>query len=362
METSFLQASFQKHTLQFKQPSGTSRGVLRVKETWILTIKNSKNWQWGIGECGLLKGLSADDRPDYEEKLKEICENIHQINYWLEDGLREFPSIQFGLEMAWKSYQSENKFELFPSRFTEGQQSIPINGLIWMGSKEFMQNQIEDKLEQGFDCVKMKIGAIDFETEIMLLKNIRKRFSKETIELRVDANGAFEVGEDAFQKLTVLSKLDIHSIEQPIRQGQLEEMKNLCQKTPLPIALDEELIGVFQKPMKEEIISFIQPQYIILKPSLIGGFQGTKEWIKAAQQNHIDWWITSALESNVGLNAIAQWTFSLDNPMPQGLGTGSLYTNNFPSPLFVEQNSPHRMLQWYKSLVVMLVNSSHLNR
>lgn len=341
MNTSFLRASFQKHTLQFKQPSGTSRGVLRTKESWFILIQNSKTFQWGIGECGLLKGLSADDRPDYEEKLKEVCEGIDRLNYWLDEGLKEFPSIQFGLEMAWKSYQAENKFELFPSEFTQGKKEIPINGLIWMGEKEFMQQQIEDKLKKGFDCVKMKIGAIDFDTEIELLQSIRKRFSKETIELRVDANGAFQPGEDALQKLHLLSKLDIHSIEQPIRQGQLEAMKTLCANTPLPIALDEELIGVFEKPMKEEIISFIQPQYVILKPSLVGGFKGSQEWINAANQFNIPWWITSALESNIGLSAIAQWTFTLNNSMHQGLGTGSLYTNNFPAPLFVDKGALH---------------------
>ena len=341
MDTSFLEARFQKYTLQFKQPSGTSRGVLRTKDSYFITLKNSGTWQWGIGECGILRGLSADDRPDYEEKLKEVCESIDRINYWLDEGLREFPSIHFGLEMAWKSYLEEDKFQLFPSEFTEGKKSIPINGLVWMGDKDFMQKQIEEKLESGFDCVKMKIGAIDFDTEIGLLKDIRKRFSKDAIELRVDANGAFQPGEDAFQKLNVLSKLDIHSIEQPIRQGQIHEMQKLCSKTPLPIALDEELIGVFQKSMKDEIIDFIQPQYIILKPSLVGGFQGSQEWIDAAERNKIPWWITSALESNIGLNAIAQWTFSLKNPMHQGLGTGSLYTNNFPAPLFVENGALH---------------------
>lgn len=341
METSFLKATFQKHTLKFKEASGTSRGILRLKESWFIVLKNEKTWQWGIGECGLLKGLSADDRPDYEEKLKEVCDNISNINYWLDEGLLEFPSIQFGLEMTWKSYQADDKFQLFPSEFTEGNKSIPINGLVWMGEENFMRQQIEDKLTQGFDCVKMKIGAIDFDTEIDLLKNIRKRFSKNEIQIRVDANGAFQPGEDALQKLDTLSKLDIHSIEQPIRQGQIEEMEDLCCKTSLPIALDEELIGIFEKERKEELITFIQPQYIILKPSFVGGFRGSQEWIDAAARYNIPWWITSALESNVGLNAIAQWTFSLKNDMHQGLGTGALYTNNFPSPLFVEQGALH---------------------
>ncbi len=341
MNTSFLQATFQKHTLEFKQASGTSRGILRIKESWFIVIKNEKTWQWGIGECGLLKGLSADDRPDYEDKLKEVCDNISNMNYWLDEGLLEFPSIQFGLEMAWKSYHAEDKFQLFPSDFTEGKKSIPINGLVWMGEEDFMRQQIEAKIIQGFDCVKMKIGAIDFDTEIALLRNIRKRFSKNEIEIRVDANGAFQAGEDALQKLHTLAKLDIHSIEQPIKQGQIEEMEDLCCKTPLPIALDEELIGVFRKEEKEELITFIQPQYIILKPSFVGGFRGAQEWIDAAARYDIPWWITSALESNVGLNAIAQWTFSLENDMHQGLGTGGLYTNNFPSPLFVNEGALH---------------------
>ena len=341
MNTSFLQANFQKHTLEFKQASGTSRGILRLKESWFIVLKNEKTWQWGIGECGLLKGLSADDRPDYKEKLKEVCNNISNLNYWLDEGLLEFPSIQFGLEMAWTSYQAKDKFQLFPSEFTEGKKSIPINGLVWMGEEDFMRQQIEDKIAQGFDCVKMKIGAIDFDTEIELIKNLRKRFSKNEIEIRVDANGAFQAGEAALQKLNTLAKLDIHSIEQPIKQGQIEEMEDLCCKTPLPIALDEELIGVFEKEKKEELITFIQPQYIILKPSFVGGFRGAQEWIDAASRYDIPWWITSALESNVGLNAIAQWTFSLGNEMHQGLGTGGLYTNNFPSPLFVKEGALH---------------------
>ena len=340
-DTTFIKAKFKKHTLEFKQASGTSRGILRTKESWFILLKNEKTWEWGVGECGLLKGLSADDRPDYEEKLQEVCDSMDRLNYWLGEGLREFPSIQFGLEMAWKSYHSKDKFQLFPSEFTKGKKSIPINGLIWMGDKDFMRQQIEDKLAQGFNCVKMKIGAIDFDTEVELLKSIRQRFSKKEIELRVDANGAFTAGEDALQKLNTLAKLDIHSIEQPIRQGQMEEMKSLCKKTPLPIALDEELIGVFDKEKKEELIDFIQPQYIILKPSFVGGFRGSQEWIDAAAKHDIPWWITSALESNVGLSAIAQWTFTLNNPMHQGLGTGGLYTNNFPSPLFVEEGALH---------------------
>ena len=330
------QATYHKYILNFKRPSGTSRGVLKTKETWFI-ILNKKGKQ-GIGECGILRSLSIDDRPDYEEKLKWVCSNI---NLGLEKLLSEvfnFPSIQFGLEQAFLSLESQSRFELFPSRFTKGDKSIPINGLVWMGNQDFMKTQIKEKLTTGFSCIKMKIGAIDFETEINLLKSIRKEFSSSEIELRVDANGAFNPN-NALDKLKRLSELEIHSIEQPIKQGQLQEMALLCEKTPLAIALDEELIGVFTAEKKKVILQTIQPQYIILKPSLVGGFKGSQEWIDLAENNNIAWWITSALESNVGLNAIAQWTFSLNSKMPQGLGTGGLYTNNFESPLEIEKGS-----------------------
>ncbi|WCC45448.1 o-succinylbenzoate synthase [Tenacibaculum finnmarkense] len=331
-----IQATYHKHLLNFKQASGTSRGILRTKETWFIILK--KDGKTGIGECGLFRGLSIDDVPNYEEKLQWFCANINQGLEKLLVEATYFPSIQFGLEQAFLSLKAENKFELFPSNFTEGTQNIPINGLIWMGDKVFMQQQIKDKLQQGFNTIKMKIGAIDFETEIGLLKSIRKEFSSEEITLRVDANGGF-TPKDALQKLQRLSELDIHSIEQPIKQGQWQEMANLCEKTPLPIALDEELIGVFTSEEKEKCIQTIKPQYIILKPSLVGGFKGSEQWISIAKKYDADNWITSALESNIGLNAIAQFTQTLKNPLPQGLGTGSLFTNNFESPLEVSNGS-----------------------
>ncbi|MGO3154475.1 MAG: o-succinylbenzoate synthase [Mesonia sp.] len=327
-----MKASYQKHNLNFKRPSGTSRGVLTTKETWYLVLENKG--QKGIGECGILRGLSIDDGPDYEEKLQWLCEHIEEDPHVLFTELKEFPSIIFGLEMALKSLESEHPHILFPSPFAEGKKGIPINGLIWMGEKSFMKSQIEEKIKQGFTCIKLKIGAIDFEAEMQLLQYIRKEFSASDIELRVDANGAFQP-EEALGKLQRLSELNLHSIEQPIRQGQRQEMATLCDETPLPIALDEELIGVFKTSDKEKLLQEIQPQYIILKPSLIGGFQGMDEWISLANQEKTGWWITSALESNVGLNAIAQYTFLQDNPMPQGLGTGSLFTNNIESPLQV---------------------------
>ncbi|MBL4642338.1 MAG: o-succinylbenzoate synthase [Flavobacteriaceae bacterium] len=331
-----MQATYQKYILNFKRPSGTSRGVLKTKETWFITIND--NGKQGIGECGILRTLSVDDRPDYEEKLKWACENIQLGTAILLKELCEFPSIQFGLEQAFLSLQSQTPFDLFPSEFTKGNQAIPINGLVWMGDKAFMKSQIKEKLATGFSCIKMKIGAIDFETEMELLRAIRKEFSSKEIELRVDANGGFSPA-NALDKLKRLSELEIHSIEQPIKQGQFNEMARLCEKTPLPIALDEELIGVFSVTKKEEILQTIQPQYIILKPSLIGGFKGSTEWIENAEKQNIAWWITSALESNVGLNAIAQWTFTQGNPMPQGLGTGGLYTNNIEAPLEIDKGS-----------------------
>jgi len=328
-----MKASYKKYTLKFKRPSGTSRGVLTEKETWFLKISDGDNF--GIGECGILRSLSYDDRPDYEEKLRWVCNNINLGEKMLWEELREFPSIQFGVEMAFKSLQENDSFLLFPSEFTSGEKGIPINGLIWMGDKQFMKEQISEKIKQGFSCIKLKIGAIDFKTELDLLKSIRSNFSEKEIELRVDANGAFSP-EEALHKLELLSKYHLHSIEQPIKQGQVEEMAKLCKKTPLPIALDEELIGVTDVTEKQELIQTIKPQYAIFKPSLIGGIRGTVEWKEACAAAKVDWWITSALESNIGLNAIAQWTYTLNSSLPQGLGTGSLYTNNIESPLEVE--------------------------
>jgi len=331
-------ATYHKYILNFKRPSGTSRGVLTTKETWFVILKDGD--KQGVGECGILRTLSIDDRPDFEDKLKWVCKHIDLGLKALLQELVEFPSIQFGLEQAFLSLQSEFPFLLFPSEFTTSQQAIPINGLVWMGDIDFMKSQIKEKIKSGFSCIKMKIGAIDFDQEINLLKNIRKEFGSSDIELRVDANGAFDPSE-ALDKLKRLSELDIHSIEQPIKPRQIDEMTKLCENSPLPIALDEELIGVYTIPNKQKLLETIKPQYIILKPSLVGGFKGSKEWIEIAVNNNVGWWITSALESNVGLNAIAQWTYSLQNKMPQGLGTGSLFTNNIDSPLHVEKGALH---------------------
>lgn len=331
-----MKASLKKHVLKFKRPGGTSRGILKTKETWFLILQEGT--RLGIGECGILRGLSVDDRPEYEEKLQWVCENIHLGAQNLYDALTEFPSIQFGVEVAFKSFKATTPFDLYPSGFTKGKEGIPINGLVWMGAAGFMKQQISEKIAAGFNCIKMKIGAIDFETELQLLQMIRAEYSPSDIELRVDANGAFSPSE-ALEKLKLLSELNLHSIEQPILPGQWEVMARLCETTPLPIALDEELIGVFSEEKKQTLLHAINPQYIILKPSLVGGFQGTDTWIRIAEETGAGWWITSALESNIGLNAISQYTFTKNSILPQGLGTGSLYTNNIPSPLNVQNGT-----------------------
>jgi len=328
-----MKASFFPYRLEFKQASGTSRGILKTKETWFIKIEDEH--ATGFGECGMFRGLSCDDRPDFESKLKWVC---HHIDLGLEQLLIElidFPSIQFGLEMAFLDLLSDSSNVLFPSKFTSGKASIPINGLIWMGDEQFMKSQIRSKIDAGFNCLKIKIGAIDFDTELSLIKAIRKEYDVETIELRVDANGAFSPSE-AMEKLKRLSEFNLHSIEQPIRQGQYDAMAELCAHTPLPIALDEELIGIHDVTKRSLLLQTINPQYIILKPTLVGGFSGSQSWIDLAEKLSVDWWITSALESNIGLNAIAQWTYQLNVNRPQGLGTGALYTNNIEAPLKID--------------------------
>jgi o-succinylbenzoate synthase len=339
-----LQANYTKHLLQFKFEAGTSRGVMQERYTYFIRLTDRRNPKIeGWGEASPLAGLSIDDRPDFEEKLQKFIQAINQVIIsqaadiqWVSDMIPpEFPAIRFALETAWLDLQNGGKKIIFDNSFSQGHKSLIINGLIWMGKPDFMQKQIEEKLAQGFTCLKMKIGAIDFDTEWAMLKAIRNRFSARQITLRVDANGAFGVDE-APEKLKKLSELDLHSIEQPIRAQQIEAMAKICQTTPLAIALDEELIGVWRLADKQNLLQVIQPQYIILKPSLLGGFGSCEEWIKLAQKMKIGWWMTSALEANIGLNAISQFTAQFDNPLPQGLGTGSLYHNNLASPLTLE--------------------------
>ncbi|WP_340153539.1 o-succinylbenzoate synthase [uncultured Marivirga sp.] len=336
-------ASIQHHTLEFKFEAGTSRGTLKEKDTWYLKLF-SESKLMGIGEAGPLKALSVEPLKYMETELQKVCEQL--IGLEVPDSMDEvfeiardafpegFPSIRFAIETALLDAMHGGKKMIFDTDFYRGKERIPINGLIWMGSKEFMQKQIQEKLDAGFDCIKMKIGAIDFETELKLLKSIRDKYSQNEITLRVDANGAFKPSE-ALEKLSELAKLDLHSIEQPIKAGKTDDMAFLCNKTPLPIALDEELIGIYRKARKIELLEEIQPQYIILKPSLLGGIQSTMEWIKIAESMNIGWWMTSMLESNIGLNAICQLASYLKVKMPQGLGTGQLYHNNIASPISI---------------------------
>ena len=324
-------AKFHPYTLNFKRPSGTSRGVLNTKETYFIEIfEDDKK---GIGECALFRGLSFDDDDDYEAALEWACRNINLTLEELKEELINHPSIIFGIEQALLNLEHQGEL-YFPSDFTEGKDSIKINGLIWMGDADYMHSQIEEKLDLGFSCIKLKIG-VDWNSEKEVIKSLRQKFPKEKIELRVDANGAFSP-KQAKVVLQELAELDIHSIEQPIQAGNWETMAELCRTTPTPIALDEELIGVLNFESKKDLLREINPQYIILKPSLIGGFSGADEWIDLAEKQNIGWWITSALESNIGLNAIAQYTYTKNSPMPQGLGTGGLFTNNFETSLYLE--------------------------
>ena len=357
-----------ERTLHFKQPAGTSRGVYTTRHSYFLTLTSDEMpGVEGVGECATLPDLSCDAKPEYEMTLRQVCQMVEQMGRIPYDMIRAYPSITFGLETAFASFFDaakkfleivpaegassssemlkqkgvsvpagmENLTELFDSPFGRGEEGITINGLVWMGTYEEMLARLEEKLQAGFHCVKLKIGAIDFFKELDLIKRIRDVYTQEQVELRVDANGGF-LPENAMSQLEALAKYDIHSIEQPIKQHQWPKMAQLCRETPLPIALDEELIGVNVRSMKEALLDTIRPQYIILKPSLHGGIYGCNEWIQLANQRGIGSWITSALESNIGLNAIAHYAAKVYGPnveMPQGLGTGQLFTDNIPMPL-----------------------------
>lgn len=335
--------------LHFKQPAGTSRGVLTTRKVWYVRITRPGTErpdladelqrlavcsfpETGWGECAPLPGLSCDDRPDYEDTLRKACAAMEESGSVPDGMLRDYPSIRFGLETALQNFRAGGGWKLWDSDFARGRAGITTNGLIWMGTFDEMYARIEEKMRLGFRCIKLKIGAIDFERELALLTFIRQHFSPEEVELRVDANGAF-TPDNAMQKLEKLAAFTLHSIEQPIRAGQWEEMARLCRTSPIPIALDEELIGVNDTDRKMALLDTIRPQYIILKPSLHGGIAGAEEWTALARERNIGSWVTSALESNVGLNAIAQWCATRHPSMPQGLGTGLLFTDNVDSPL-----------------------------
>lgn len=334
----------EQKTLHFKTPAGTSRGVFTEREVWYVKIYNvSCPSVYGVGECAPLPKLSCDDLPDYADKLSAFCKETERIStndvVLPYNDLKDYPSILFGLEAAKWQYVRKGSIRLSDTGFANGYKGIPINGLVWMGAFEDMRQRLKEKIEEGFHCIKLKIGAIDFEKEIALIASIRQQFSSKHIEIRVDANGGFKP-HDALEKLKRIAEYDVQSIEQPIMAGQWEDMSKLCKKSPLPIALDEELIGINDENLKKEMLDTISPQYIILKPSLHGGLTGSQEWIDLAKQRGIGWWATSAMESNIGLNAIAHWcalmTENKGETIPQGLGTGQLFTDNVPSPLFIK--------------------------
>lgn len=329
--------SIQEKLLHFKQPAGTSRGVYTTRKIWLLTVEH--DGRTAIGECAPLPQLSCDDIPDYEAVLRRFCDIIEATGSIPYDEIRNYPSMLFGVETA-LAQLSRTDGLLYDTPFSHGEEGIPINGLVWMGTHDEMLSRLKEKLELGFRCVKLKIGAIDFAKELDLIQHIRKHFSREEVELRVDANGGF-TPDVALERLQELARYDIHSIEQPIMAHQWSEMAQLCQLSPLPIALDEELIGVNSTDEKIRLLDTIKPQYIILKPSLHGGVAGTREWIALANERGIGSWITSALESNIGLNAIAQLAANIYGSkitMPQGLGTGMLFTDNIPMPLEIRND------------------------
>ncbi|EJW96874.1 o-succinylbenzoate synthase [gut metagenome] len=320
--------------LHFKKPARTSRGEYVTRRIWLVRIISPDSDCLGIGECAPLPDLSCDAVPNYEFVLRKACQKLAESGVVDWELVTPYPSILFGLETALFHLQA-NSLRFWNTSFGLGREGIPINGLIWMDSYENMYHSIEQKLEAGFTCIKLKIGAIDFEKELALLAHIRQRFSADQITLRVDANGAFRP-EDALEKLQRLAAFDIHSIEQPIRAGQWQEMAKLCAVSPIPIALDEELIGIHYTADKMKLLDTIRPAYVVLKPSLHGGFRGSSEWIDLARERGIGYWITSALESNVGLNAIAQWCATLEMEIPQGLGTGQLFVDNIVEPLQIK--------------------------
>lgn len=330
-------ASYTRHTLNFKQPAGTSRGFLHTKKTYFLQLKTVDQPGYiGWGECSPQPGLSLDGRPDFEDKLNQICQAINQGQSLQELDLTAWPSLAFGLEMAWRDWHTGGKRHLFDTPFSRGERALPIHGLIWMSDRRDLLEQVQSKVAQGATCIKMKVGTLDFSEECQLLADLRRHYPAKQISLRLDANGAFSP-EDALTKLTALAHYDIEAIEQPLKAGQWEDIADLCTRSPIPIALDEDLMGHFSDQNKQNLLKTIRPHYLVLKPTLLGGFAAAETWIKFAETLDIGWWINSMLESNLGLSAIAQWTAHLINTLTnapvQGLGTGQLYTNNIPTPL-----------------------------
>lgn len=337
-----LSAEYFKHVLHFNFKARTSRGLIKDKVSWFVKVWDAQNPKiFGIGECGPLPGLSLDAKPDTEEIIQLCTEEIHKLSSPDISELKsiipeDYPAIMFAFETAFLDLANGGTKVIYQNSFIKGKK-IPINGLIWMGDMDFMMNQINTKIAQGFRCIKLKVGGLDFDRECDILNYLRNRYFRENIIIRLDANGAFSIDEVLF-KLEELSRFKIHSIEQPIKQG-LPEMEELCRKSPIPVALDEELIGKSNTDSKVALLDYLKPQFIILKPTLHGGLQSCAEWISLAEKRNIGWWITSALESNVGLNAICQFTANFNVSIEQGLGTGSIYSNNFTSPLTVGEGN-----------------------
>lgn len=326
-----LHATFHPYTLHFKKPAGTSRGALLHKETWFLCLRDpAEPNRLGVGECSPQPGLSRDDLPQLPQKLADVCEQINRGRPLEQIDLRGWPAVQTALDLARQDWQTGGQQHLYDSAFARGEVSLPIHGLIWMGSPAEVLAQVQQKVKAGVPVIKMKVGALPFADELALLAEIRRVAPRH--ELRLDANGAFSIDE-ALAKLKALAAFDVHSLEQPIKPGQVAALANLCAASPIPIALDEELLTLTTPDAQRDLLTTVRPAYLVLKPTLLGGQAATEQWIALANAQGIGWWFNSMLESNVGLNALAQWAAHLPSTHVHGLGTGQLFQNNIPSPL-----------------------------
>lgn len=334
-----LKAKYIKHRLKFLRPAGTSKGYLNYKECWYLVLWEENSPQIrGIGECSILPNFNIDDRPDIEDKIAEVCDQINQGTFQAGCLLPQWPTIQFAMEMALLDLKNGGNRILFPSAFTRGNDGVMTNGLIRLGDESSTRQQIERCLDKGFSCIKLKIGQLDWQTEYSILHFLRKQYKSSDLTIRVDANGAF-TPQRIYDVLEQLAELEVHSIEQPIKAGQVEAMALLCNGSPIPIVLDEELLGVFDYEKRKNLLETIKPQYLAIEPSLCGGFDLSEQWIELAKQNNIGWWVTTSLQSNIGVNAIAQWAYSQKSNMIHGIGTGLMFSNNIDSPLSLRGES-----------------------
>lgn len=341
-----LQASYTKRTFHFSFNARTSRGAIKQRDSWFLKIYDSANPEvFGIGEAAPVGGLSREKPGDVHDQFEAVVEKINKQDklpatgslkdiHSAFDSLNLSSSVYLAVETAFLDYFNGGKRIIFDNDFHKGK-PLEINGLVWMGGLDFMLQQVSIKVDDGFTCIKLKIGGLNFEKELDILQFVRRKYFRDQITIRLDANGAFKA-DQALNKLVGLSTYDIHSIEQPIKPGS-PFLAELCQKTPIPIALDEELTGIQTRKEKEELLDRIKPQYLVLKPTLHGGFLGCAEWIEVADARKIGWWLTSSMESNLGLNALAQFASQYSNPLPQGLGTGMIFKDNIPSPLEVKK-------------------------